>query len=191
MNTLVAILSGVVGSLATLILNHFYMQWKDRKEKRERIFRTLMSTRGFRAFPVHVEALCAVEVEWSGKSDTKVHSAWKAYNCHLNKQNVPPDDKDPQNVAWRNDLENLFAELIVAIAESVGKPLDKTDVTRGAYGPRVWWEQEQEESFLRKSLISIINNGKALTVPVSVHYDQHIQQQLSALVQKATAPSKS
>ena len=92
--------SGVVGSLITLIGNHFYMTWKDRKDKRERIFKTLMSTRGFKLFPAHVEALCAVEVEWGGKGDEKVRSAWKAYNHHLNKQ-VPDDINDPANVAWR------------------------------------------------------------------------------------------
>lgn len=188
MDTLVALSSGVVGSLATLILNHFYMQWKERKEKRERIFRTLMSTRGFRAFPAHVEALCAVEVEWGGKRDGEVHSAWKAYNYHLNKQHVPTDINDPGNIAWSNEMEELFANLVVAIGESIGKPLDKTDVKRGAYGPRAWWEQEHESSLLRKGLISIISNGKGVTVPVSVQYDQHVQQQLSSLVEKAKQP---
>jgi len=176
MQTLVALSSGVIGSLATLIGNHFYSQWKDRKEKRERIFRTLMSTRGFRAFPAHVEALCGVEVEWTRKDDEKVRSAWKAYNYHLNRQDVPTDINDPANVAWRNELEELFADLIVTIGESIRKPLDKTDVKRGAYGPRAWWEYEQETSLLRKGLLSVIANGKGLAVPVSVQYDQLVQQ---------------
>jgi hypothetical protein len=194
MQTLIALSSGVVGSLSTLILNHFYTQWKDIKEKRERIFRTLMSTRGFRAFPAHVEALCAVEVEWSGRKDEKVRSAWKAYNHHLNRQDVPTDINDAANIAWRNDLEELFAELIVALGESIGKPQDKTDVKRGAYGPRSWWENEQETSLLRKGLLSIIQTGKGLSIPVSVQYDQFVQQQLSAIAEKvktAAQPPKS
>ncbi len=189
MQTLVALLSGVVGSLFTLVLNHFYTQWKDRKEKRERIFRTLMSTRGFRAFPAHVEALCSVEVEWGGKDDGTVRSAWKAYNHHLNRQDVPLDINDPLNIAWRNTLEELFADLIVALGDSIGKPQDKTDVKRGTYGPRSWWEQEYESSQLRKGLLSIIDAGKRLSVPVSVQYDQYVQQQLSAIVEKAKTAS--
>jgi hypothetical protein len=188
MNTLLALSSGVVGSLITLILNHFYTQWKDSKEKRERIFRTLMSTRGFRAFPAHVEALCNVEVEWTGKDDGGVHSTWKAYNHHLNKLGVPTDTSDPANIAWTNELEELFANMIVALGDSIGKPQDKTDVKRGAYGPRSWWEYEQETSLLRKGLLNIIY-GQGMTIPVSVNYDQHVQQQLSALVDKAKAPA--
>lgn len=82
-------------------------------------------------------------------------------------------------------MEELFADLVVTIGESIGKPLDKTDVKRGAYGPRSWWEQEHESSLLRKGLISIISNGKGVTVPVSVQYDQYMLQQLSTLTDKA------
>ncbi len=184
MGTLIALTSGVVGSLATLILNHFYMQWKDRKEKREKIFRTLMSTRGFRAFPAHVEALCSVEVEWAQKGDERVRSAWKAYNYHLNKADIPTDITDPANIAWVATLEELFGDLIVALGESIGRPQDKTDVKRGAYGPKSWWEAEQEASVLRKGLIAIIAKGRGEHIPVSVRYDQYLQQQLAAIMDK-------
>lgn len=165
------------------------MQWKERKEKRERIFRTLMSTRGFRHLQAHVEALCTVEVEWSGKKDEDVRSTWKAYNHHLNRQDIPTDINDPANVAWRNELEDKFADLIVALGESIGKPQDKTDVKRGAYGPRAWWEYEQEWNLVRKGLLSIIATGNGRSIPVSVQYDQYVQQQLSAIAERAKTGS--
>jgi hypothetical protein len=181
---LVPLLSGITGALVTLIGNHFYSRWKDKKEKREKIFKTLMSTRGFRAYPAHVEALCAVEVEWSASDDTTVHSAWKAYNYHLNKQ-VPDDVNNSENIAWRNDLEELFANLIVALGESIGKPQDKTEVKRGAYGPKSWWDAEFEANLLRKGLLSIIGQGRGLSIPVSVSYDQVVQQQLNTIALKS------
>lgn len=183
---LATLLSGVIGSFVTLVGNHFYSGWKEKKEKRERIFKILMSTRGFRQYFAHVEALCSVEVEWSGPTDEKVRSAWKAYNYHLNQQ-VPDDINDPANVQWRNQLEDLFADLIVEIGASIGKPQDKTEVKRGAYGPKSWWESEFEQSLLRKGLLSIINQGKGLSIPVSVAYDQIVQQQLNAIADKTKA----
>lgn len=184
----VPIFSGVVGSLATLIGNHFYTQWREKKQKREQIFRTLMSTRGFRTYATHVEALCAVEVEWSSPEDEKVRSAWKAYNHHLNKQ-VSQDLSDPENVAWRNTLEDLFADLIVALGESIGKPQDKTDVKTGAYGPRAWWEAEQENSVLRKGMVRIIASGLGRAIPVLVQYDGTAAQQVSSSPHKSTSVS--
>ena len=177
---IVPLFSGVLGSLVTLIGNHFYTRWREHKAKREHIFKTLMSTRGFKLFPAHVEALCAVEIEWTGKKDGSVRSAWKAYNHHLNKS-IPDDITHPENVAWRNELDELFAGLIVAIGESIGKPQDRTDVKAGTNGPRTWREAEHENTLLRKGLLSVIGTGKGLAIPVSVQYDAAVQQQLQSL----------
>jgi hypothetical protein len=160
---LVPLLSGVTGALVTLIGNHFYSRWKGKKEKRETIFRTLMSTRGYRVGLAHVESLCAVEVEWSGKNDARVRSAWKAYNHHLN---------NPENVAWRNEMDELFGDLIVALGDSIGKPQDKTEIKRGTYGPRAWADAEYEMNLLRKGILSIIQQGQGLSIPISVASDQ-------------------
>jgi len=129
-----------------------------------------MSTRGFKFNQVHVEALCSVEVEWSGAKDAEVRSAWKAYNYHLNKM-VPDDINDPANIDWRNTVDELFANLIVELSKSVGKPVDKTDVNAGSYGPKLWWEIQQETNLLRKGLLSIIGSGRGVSIPVSVQYD--------------------
>lgn len=177
---LVAVLSGITGSFVTLIANHFYSRWKDKKEKRERIFKTLMSTRGFRTSLAHVEALCSIEVEWSGKNDGKVRSAWRAYNYHLN-QAVTDDINHPDNVAWRNKVEELFADLVVALGESIGKPQDKTEVKRGAYGPRSWGDAEWEWTLVRKALVNVFNQGKAAAVPVLILYDDMIEKQIAVL----------
>lgn len=197
---LVPLLAAILGSLVTLVANHFYTRWRERKAKREQIFRTLMSTRGFKLYQSHVDALCAVEIEWTGANDGEVRSAWKAYNHHLQKE-FPEDLKDPLNVAWRNTLDDLFADLMVALGASVGKPVDRTDVKTGTYGPRIWWEIQAETNLLRKGLLGligcVIQNGK-LAIPVTVQYDPMAQEQLerlkSAMSQAVVlpqAPSKS
>jgi len=177
---IVPLFSGILGSLVTLIGNHFYTRWREHHSKREQIFKTLMSTRGFKTFPAHVEALCAVEIEWTGKKDAPVRSAWKAYNHHLNKS-FPNDITNPEFMAWSNQLDELFANLIVEIGKSIGKPQDKTDVKAGTYGPRKWLEIEQESSALRKGLLSIIGSGRGVAVPVSVQYDAAVERQLQTI----------
>jgi hypothetical protein len=168
------LLSGVVGALVTLLGNHFYSEWKDRKEKRERIFKTLMSTRGYKTGTAHVEALCAVEVEWGREEDTTVRAAWKAYNHHLNTQ-VPEDLNDPKNVAWRTNLDELFADLIVALGESIGKPQDKTEVKRAAYGPKAWGDRDYEESMLRRGFLT-----GGIVLPVTIRYEAAPTQAMAA-----------
>ncbi len=152
-----------------------------------------MSTRGFRQHLAHVEALCDVEVEWTGRDDAKVRSAWKAYMHHLNKPGIPQDITNPLNVAWCAELDDLFAKLIVALGDSIGKPQDATDVKTGAYGPKSWWEYEQETSLLRKGLLAIMARTNAQAIPVSVVYDQLVQEQVSNIAAQpkpATTPAR-
>jgi hypothetical protein len=145
-----------------------------------------MSTRGFKIHPAHVDALCQVEIEWRRKGDAKVKSAWKAYSHHLNTQ-APQPPGSPQNVEWCNKLDDIFADLAVALAESIGSSFDKTDVKVGAYGPTVWWEIEEEWRKIRKGLIAVLEGGKGFAVPVAVFYDQLVQNQLSEVTEKAKA----
>jgi hypothetical protein len=181
---LVPLLSGTFGALVTLVGNHFYLRWKARKEKRETIFRTLMSTRGFKIHPTHVDALCQVEIEWRRAGDAKVKSAWKAYSHHLN-TTAPQPVGSPANSQWCHKLDDLFADLAVALSESIGSTFDKTDVKVGAYGPTVWWEIEEEWRKIRKGVINVLESGKGLAVPVLVSYDEFVQHQLSEVTEKA------
>jgi hypothetical protein len=76
--TIIAILLGPV--LAIQIQKYLGRQ-REEKDRRLRVFKTLMVTRGSVLSPAHVEALNSIDIEFSAKNgdDKNARDAWKAY----------------------------------------------------------------------------------------------------------------
>jgi hypothetical protein len=88
----------------------------------------------------------------------------------------------PKDISDTRPCDDKFA-----LGNSIGKPQDKTDVKTGAYGPKSWWEYEDETSRLRKGLLNIIASGQGVAIPVAVAYDQIVQQQIATIGEQSKA----
>jgi hypothetical protein len=77
------------------------------KERKAKVFRSLMATRSANLVPAHIESLNLVEAEFdSGTKDERhVVDAWRLYLAHLNDRNYP-------KASWGSKREELLVELL-------------------------------------------------------------------------------
>lgn len=135
---------GIVSAVA-LILGPLLAVWtqrigerrQDSKQRKLTLFKELMATRApsARVNPRHVDALNAVEVEFSShtRSDKKVLETWTRYVDHLNELTV-----DSQNKAavwrWQEETDELFAELLYEMSNALGFTFDKESLKKSLSG---------------------------------------------------------
>jgi Family of unknown function (DUF6680) len=139
--------------------------WLQRKRaKRERqldVFKTLMRTRASTLAPDHVQALNMVDVEFYGaKKGDPVLRAWKAYVNHLNTAGATLE-------IWGTRREELFIELLDAMARYLGFDFDKTEIRNTSYFPVGYGDREFEAQRIRTGLADIIDQKR--TLPVTVY----------------------
>jgi hypothetical protein len=183
METIVAI-SAVITAIAAGVMiwavyvapqKAFEAQWELQKrdaarERRLRIFRTLMATRGNVLHYLHVESLNLIDVEFSEPAEKDIRDAWKLYLDHLNVR-VPNETQEPDAVkreALQKDHEerrkDLLAELLQKMGARLGYGFDFTYLKGRAYYPEGHGTMVDEESAIRKGLIEMLWKGRPLLV---------------------------
>lgn len=154
--TLVAIVVGpIVAVLLTWLLNRKYRA-HDRKLK---IFRDLMQTRGIRVDPQHVAALNVIELEFYDKP--LIRQSFKEYIDHL-RTPIPNREADLEQLIGKRS--ELLMELLCKIGAEVGYRFDKMELDRRSYAPNVW-EDDQWLQRRNAQLLSAILSGER-PVPV-------------------------
>jgi hypothetical protein len=160
---------------------------KERKERKVRLFHTLMETRATRLSGPHVSALNMIDLEFYGKSffgkrwqseaEKKVTNAWKIYNDHLN--NRVPDEKLD---AWIDRGLELFTSLLYAMSQSLGYDFDEVQLKRDCYSPIAHGRIEHEQTKIRESIVEILEGKRSF--PMAVTYFPPVE----PAVEKQTEP---
>jgi len=158
------IVATVSGPVLAVQVQKWVENWKQSKERRERIFKTLMATRAIRLGADHVGALNLIDIEFHDKSgQKKVRTAWKAYRTHLGE--AVPEDKAREAV-FSATREDLFTDLLYEMGVSLGYDFDKTEIKKSGYGTVYQSNVEADAEIIRKGLAAILS-GKA-AFPMSV-----------------------
>jgi hypothetical protein len=123
--------------------------FREKRERRLTIFRTLMATRATNLSAAHVEALNAVPIDFY--KDKKVMDAWEEYFAHLT--NVPAG-----NPVWGQKRLDLFVKLLAAIGSRVGYDFNVAEMNR-IYFPTAHGEMEDEQNTIRKGLATMLKGG--------------------------------
>lgn len=145
--------------------------WREARQRKLRIFKTLMATRGTRVAARHIEALNTIELEFDVKKpeEKKVVDAWKVYLDHLN--NWPVNSRDPgyqSNLdAWNNKANDYLADLLFTMSKALGYDFNLVELKRGAYIPQGPAQDAWERSLVRRGLLDIIVYRRA-SLPVDV-----------------------
>lgn len=181
--TIVAI-SAVATVIATVVMiwavyvapqKAFEAQWQlqlrqEGRERRLKVFKILMATRGNILHQYHVEALNLIDVEFADPSEQDVRDAWKTY---LDNLNLPyPDEVVEPDEAKRKVLQNqiderrkdLLAELLQKMGARLGYGFDFTYLKNRAYYPVGHGKTVEEESAVRRGLIEMLWKGRFLMV---------------------------
>lgn len=166
----------LIGPILAVQVQKTIELWRDSKHKKLNIFKTLMATRGTKLSPAHVEALNMIDLEFAEKKsrEKKVIEAWKIYRDHL--YSLKTDHNDPNyNVklyAWTERSNELLADLLYEMANSVGYDFDKVHLKKGSYTPQGYADIELEQGFIRRSFVQLFLGNKSFPVHIIEHPTQ-------------------
>lgn len=120
----------ILGPIVAVFITRSLDRKRAKTDRQYSVLSDLMRTRRARLDPAHVFALNLVELEFYG--DAKVRKSFREYVRHLNSV-WPTDAKDlPRHTEEGDDL---FAELLKELANSLGYNFDKRDLDRLGYLP--------------------------------------------------------
>ena len=146
---LATIFAIILGPIVALWLQRISERRQDRRYRKLVIFKELMATRATRISPRHVDALNAIEVEFSSKSDKRVLDAWRLYLDHLG---VEMSDKQ----RWRDKANDLLTDLLYEMSRALQYDFDKLALKKNVYFPEAHGDFEMDQYLLRKYVVEMM-----------------------------------
>ena len=171
----------VIGPIAAIQIDRYLQRRKEIRERKVKLFRELMATRGTRLSTRHVEALNLISVEYSSTSTSErpVLNAWKNYHAHLNDRLIkaPAESNDAfetRSAAWGTRQIDLLTALLKEMAVSLNYTFDDVEIRDGGYSPQGWMNIEGEQNRLRQLLIDMLSGERPLQI-MPFENDRHQQ----------------
>lgn len=155
------ILAIVLGPIIALALQRLSERRREKRMRQLTIFKELMATRAAKLSSRHVDALNAIEIEFSsGKgSDKAVSRAWKVYLDHLGLEVGPNEAAIMQ---WSVKANDLLIELLVEMGKALGFDFDKVELRKNVYSPKAHGKLEDEQLLLRKYVLELMEGKRAM-----------------------------
>ena len=166
----VTVFAVLVGPILAVQAQRIVELIKEKRERRMRIFRSLMSSRAERVSREHVQALNLIDIEfygrmhfgsrWQSPSEKAVTNTWKNYNAHLN-------DKSFSSIeAWSKHGDGLFTKMLYEMSQALGYDFDEVQLKRDCYKPEAHVNLENSQLAVLDGLAKALNNQKSLSVSV-------------------------
>jgi hypothetical protein len=174
MKDIIMTLAVIIGPILAVQIQKTLEQFREKKQNRLHIFRTLMSTRAQRLHRDHVQALNMIDIEFYGRKipfiktryqtsqEQAVTHAWKSYNDHLNKGKEYPDIN-----IWIAKSEDLFTELLYTLAQAMNYDFDKVQLQRDCYRPIAHGDLETTQANILKGLDDIFSGKESLPMKIT------------------------
>ena len=149
----------LIGPIVALWLQRISERRRGRRNRKRVIFKELMATRATRTNPRHVDALNAIEVEFSegGKGDADVLSAWRLYLDHLG--STVSDEQLPR---WNEKSDDLLTDLLFEMSRSLRYDFDKLALKKNVYSPKAHGDLEMDQYLLRKYIVEMLAGKRAV-----------------------------
>ena len=165
----------IFATLAGPILAVQAQKWveraRQRSQRKDWIFHTLMAYRGSRMNSEFVRALNMISLAfygkrffgrpWRSRKEQAVLDAWQEYFRHVSH----PAPRD-QWQAWNATTDEMLVNVIRAIGEQVGYELDREAIRAGGYTPQGPVDLENELTLMRRGLIAVLDGR--IAIPVSI-----------------------
>lgn len=145
---------------------------REKRNRRIKIFKTLMSTRGERLSRDHVQALNMIDIEFYGRrffgtrfqrrSEKAVTNAWKNYNDNLNSTS---NYESPE--LWLKEGDTLFIKLLYEMSNALGYDYDEVQLKRDCYRPELHATIENAQLNVLSGLASVLKNERSIPVTVT------------------------
>lgn len=158
----------IAGPILAVQIQKWIEHWKQTRERKLWVFKTLMQTRGTPLSPLHVQALNMIDLEFTNKERNEkcVLDAWRIYLNHL--YEVPQDyrsvDYDAKMAVWSDKTNEYLVELLYQMAQVLSYKFDKVQLKKGAYTPQGHADIELQQSLFRKGMLQIIYGQQPIHV---------------------------
>lgn len=148
--------------------------FRDKRNGKLWVFRTLMATRGTRLSQEHVRALNMIDltfygrkifwVRWQSSREKKVTTSWKEYLDNLGTDQYQLTEA--QTAVLHGKRDTLFVNLLMAIGHDVGFHFDSVAVQKGGYVPNAHgWKAEQQAELL-DTAIAVLKGENSLQMEI-------------------------
>jgi len=155
----------VVGPILAVWAAEWRQKRKAQSDRREWVFRTLMTTRGARLSPDHVAAINHIEFAFPRGEFAEIDDARALYRKHLRStDSASPEPAVRQ--AWFNRANELFAEMLHRMARSLGVSFPKSEITEESYYPDAFALSEAELNEIRALSLQVLKHGRPLNIRV-------------------------
>ena len=149
----------ILGPILALMIQRLIDFLREKKERRARLFLTLMSTRATQLAPDHVNALNSIDVVFSSWRDRNVRDAWHTVLAHL--------VTDTSKLDWQEKLNDLKVDLYREIGARVGYSFTTDYLKRQIYYPKYYGDMESDSLKLRKTLLNALTDeGLKIKIPL-------------------------
>ncbi len=183
------ILSVLLAPLIAVQVQKYLERYREDRDRRLNVFKTLMATRADVISRDHVQALNMIDLEYYGNKYKKITDAWKTYRDHLNHY---PDNDEKQQPSWQAENVELLNKLLIEMGQSLGYDFDTVHVKRAIYSPVAHAQIERENLLIRDGLIRLLQGDTNLkmdiqSLPVSdpqeLEEQKAIREQLQELLE--------
>ncbi len=145
---------------------------RDLHNRKSILFSNLMATRASRVSSDHVQALNMIDLVFYGRrifginhrttTETAVLDTWHEYLDHLNTKFERNDLS-----LWLAKGDELFVNLLFALATDVGYRFDRVQLKKGSYSPIAHGELELEQQQVRKLAIELLSGSVPLKMEIT------------------------
>jgi len=159
----------IIGPILAVQAQKIVEAIRSKKQKRLKLFHTLMSTRATRISNEHVTALNMIDIEFYGRKvlgtkfqtpkEKSVTNAWKNYNDQLNSRYEPEHFS-----AWLERGNILFTTLLYKMSNALGYEFDEVQLKRDCYRPIGHEHLEEDHHNIRKALLEVLNGTRPLPI---------------------------
>lgn len=163
------VVATVLGPILAVQAQKAIERSRERNRRKIWVFHQLMATRRARLSPEHVQALNMIDLAFYGrrqlgihrpvKSEIAVTDAWHEYLDHLS---TKTDD-----ATWSTRGDELFTNILSAMAVDVGYTFDRVQLKKGAYSPLAHGELEQQQEVMRRLMIDLLGGDRSLKMQVT------------------------
>ena len=151
----------LVGPILAVWASEWRQQRRARNDRKEWVFRTLMTTRSTPLRQEHVAALNHIDFAFPQSEYPKIADAWGLYYAHLN---TPRGDTPDSHIRWEETASSLLSELIHLMATDLKIPFSKTQIKKPAYYPSGYVFTEGQQSELRALALEVLKGDRAIPI---------------------------
>ena len=150
--------------------------FREQRQRKLWVFKTLMATRGRTLSPEHVQALNMIELEFQKSSEKPIRDAWKEYHDHLNSYPREGENQKERAAVWDEESGKLLVNLLSKMGAAFSYKFDVVQIKKGAYSPQGHATTEIELQLLRRFALEWLAGDRKVQVSIVPKDDEAANQ---------------